>query len=310
MKKIILFTLIISLSVIILFGCKKSDSTKTAKNDTHTEQTETIVIASKPMGEQYILAEMLAYLIESKTSLKVEKKLGIGGGTSNIHPAMIAGEIDMYPEYTGTAWLFVLKNQPIKDAKELYNKVSKAYNDEFDIYWSGLYGFNNTYRLAVRKDTAEKYNLKTYSDLAKHSADLRFGANYDFYEREDGYPGVSKTYGFNFKKKAEMDIGLRFSAIEGKQVDVIPAYSTDPQIKKFGLVVLQDDKDYFPSYHAATLVRNETLKKYPELKDVVNLLDGQISDEEMLSLNYLQDIEHQDPKNIAIDFLKKKGIIQ
>ena len=164
-------------------------------------KTKKVVVASKPMTEQYILAEMITVLIESNTDIKVEKKLGIGGGTSNIQPAMIKGEIDIYPEYTGTGWLFVLKKDLIKDPNKLYEAVKKEYSSKYAIKWLGLYGFNDTYALAIEKSVAQKLNINTYSDLASKSNSLKLGSEPDFYEREDGYKGLQKEYSFNFKEK-------------------------------------------------------------------------------------------------------------
>jgi osmoprotectant transport system substrate-binding protein len=269
-----------------------------------------IVIASKPMTEQYILAEMLTQLIEANTDIKIEEKLGIGGGTSNIQPAMLKGEIDIYPEYTGTGWLFVLKKDLIKDPNMLYQEVKKEYSTKYAIKWLGLYGFNDTYALAIKKSTADKLNINTYSDLAAKGSSLKFGAEPDFYEREDGYKGLQKTYGLNFKEKEELDIGIKYEAINSGKVDVINAFSTDAMLKKYDLKVLKDDKNFFPSYFGATLVREATLKKYPELENILNKLDGKISNEEMIKMNYEVEKEKQDPKDVAKEFLKNKGLIK
>lgn len=273
-------------------------------------KTKKVVVASKPMTEQYILAEMITALIESNTDIKVEKKLGIGGGTSNIQPAMLKGEIDIYPEYTGTGWLFVLKKDLIKDPDKLYEEVKKEYLAKYAIKWLGLYGFNDTYALAIKKSVAAKLNINTYSDLASKSNRLKFGAEPDFYEREDGYKGLQKEYGFNFKEKREMDIGLKYEAINSDNVDIINAFSTDALLKKYDLKVIIDDKNFFPSYFATTLIRVETLKKYPELENVLNKLEGKIKDEEMTQMNYLVEKENKDPKDVAIEFLKGKGLLQ
>lgn len=269
-----------------------------------------VVVASKPMTEQYILAEMITSLVEADTDIKVEKKLGIGGGTSNIHPAMEKGEIDIYPEYTGTGWLFVLKKDLINDPNKLYEEVKKEYSTKYGIKWLGLYGFNDTYALAIKKSLADKLDINTYSDLARASNTLKFGAEYDFYEREDGYKGLQSEYGFNFKEKKELDIGLKYEAINSDNVDVINAFSTDALLKKYELKVLKDDKNFFPSYFAATLVREETLKKYPELEAVLNKLEGKISDDEMTQMNYKVENEKKDPEDVAKEFLKNKGLLK
>ncbi|MCB2298759.1 glycine betaine ABC transporter substrate-binding protein [Clostridium tagluense] len=273
-------------------------------------KTKKVVVASKPMTEQYILAEMITALIEGNTDIKVEKKLGIGGGTSNIQPAMIKGEIDIYPEYTGTGWLFVLKKDLIRDPVKLYEEVKKEYKAKYNIKWLGLYGFNDTYALAIKKSVADKLNINTYSDLASKSDSLKFGAEPDFYEREDGYKGLQKEYNFKFKEKRELDIGLKYEAINSDNVDVINAFSTDALLKKYDMKVIVDDKNFFPSYFASTLIREETLKKYPELENVLNKLQGKINDKEMIQMNYLVESEKKDPKDVAVEFLKGKGLLK
>lgn len=274
-----------------------------------SQEPKTVVIASKPHSEQYILAEMLSLLIENHTDIKVEKKLGIGGGTSNIHPAMLSGDFDIYPEYTGTGLLFVLKEDLITDSDELYKRVQDRYLEEYNIKWLGLYGFNNTYALAVKESTAQTYNLETYDDLALASKDLVFGAEYDFFERDDGYEALKDAYGFEFEDTKEMDIGLKYEAIGSDEVDVINAFSTDGLIKQYNLKVLEDNKNFFPAYQAATLIRKETLDKYPELEEVLEKLTGQISDDEMIQMNYQVEKENMDPRDVAEQFLKAKGLI-
>ncbi|WP_313019037.1 glycine betaine ABC transporter substrate-binding protein [Acetoanaerobium noterae] len=274
-----------------------------------SQEPKTVVVASKPHSEQYILAEMLSLLIENHTDIKVEKKLGIGGGTSNIHPAMLSGDFDIYPEYTGTGLLFVLKEDLITNPDELYKRVQDRYLEEYNIKWLGLYGFNNTYALAVKESTAQTYNLETYDDLALASKDLVFGAEYDFFERDDGYEALKDVYGFEFKDTKEMDIGLKYEAIGSDEVDVINAFSTDGLIKQYNLKVLEDNKNFFPAYQAATLIRKETLDKYPEIEEVLEKLTGQISDDEMIQMNYQVEKENMDPRDVAEQFLKAKGLI-
>ena len=282
--------------VLIVFGCQKKEVKK-------------VVVASKPMSEQFVLAHMISILIEHFTDIEVELKLGIGGGTSNIHPAMIKGEIDIYPEYSGTGWLFVLKKDLIKDPSRLFAENKRTYQDDFDIFWFEQYGFNNTFTLALKESIAQDKNIKTYSDLAQASDEFVFGAEYDFFERDDGFKSLSETYGFSFAKTTELDIGLKYRAIGEDQVDVINAFSTDGLLKEYNLTILVDDKNFFPSYQAATLVRGETLKKYPELKTVLKKLEGQISDIEMMEMNYKVDNQKKEPAEIAREFLQNKGIL-
>lgn len=273
------------------------------------EPKDQVVIASKPMTEQLILAEMFTLLIEANSDISVKHLPGIGGGTANIHPAMIKGEIDIYPEYTGTGWMQVLKEEYIEDPMELYDSVKAAYDETYSIRWLDLYGFNNTYGLAIRRELAELYDIRTYSDLLAYDQDLVFGANYDFYEREDGYPGLQEAYDIDFKTLVELEIGLKYQAIGEKEVDVTNIFTTDGRLEAYDLVVLEDNLNFFPSYYATTLVRNETLEKYPELLDILNVLGNQISDTEMIHMNYLVETDNLDPKKVAQDFLIEKGLL-
>lgn len=269
-----------------------------------------ITIATKPSAEQLILGEMASILIEENTKIHIVKKFSIGGGTSNIHPAMIKGEVDMYPEYTGTSWLFVLKHEKALPKEEMYAQLKKEYEDNFDFEWLGLLGFNNTFTLSIKREEAEKNNIKTFSDLARNSEQYRFGAEFDFFEREDGYPGLKKVYGFNFKKLVELDINLKYKAVEGNEVDAINSFSTDSLIKKYDLVTLQDDKNYFPSYNAGFVIRKETLDKYQEIKPLIEKLNGVIDDATMTNLNYQVEVENKNPQDVAREFLKEKGLIK
>lgn len=269
-----------------------------------------IKIATKPMTEQFILGEMLTLLIEDKTDLGVELTKGIGGGTANIQPAILSGEFDMYPEYTGTGWLYVLKKTDIPDDKTLYNELVKQYQDDFGLEWIGLYGFNNTYGLIVRNDIAEKYGLSSYSDLGKVSKNLTFGAEYDFFEREDGYDALAKAYGFDFKKTLDLDIGLKYDAINKKQIDAMNIFTTDGQLSVSDVKVLKDDKSFYENYYCGTVVRQSTLEMHPELKDVLMLMDNLINEDEMARMNYLVESENADEKTVARDFLVSKGLIK
>ncbi|WP_243166132.1 glycine betaine ABC transporter substrate-binding protein [Acetobacterium fimetarium] len=294
MKKLISVVLI-GLLVLLASGCQTAE--------------KKVVIASKPMAESYIIAAMMGQLIEANSDIKVEYKLGIGGGTSNIQPAMEAGEIDMYPEYTGTGWLFVLKNDLVTDPAELYTGVKKEYQEKYHFKWLELYGFNDTYALAMDKAKADAMGIYTFSELAAQSSNLVLGSEYDFYEREDGYPGLVKAYGFNFKETKELDIGLKYKAIGEGQVDVINNFSTDGLLAEYNLKVLKDDKNFFPAYQAATVIRQQTLDKYPELEGILNKLAGQISDEEMQQMNYTVEKENRDAGDVANEFLKAKGLL-
>lgn len=289
----------IVLCVGVLFGCSPKKS----------ETGEVVKLATKPMTEQLIIGSMLKALIEKDTDLTVEVTDSVGGGTGNIQPAMIKGDFDMYPEYTGTGWREVLKRDDVLDDDALFEELQKEYKEQFNFEWVGMYGFGNMYGLAVRDDIAEQNNIKTFSDLAPHTKDLVFAAEYDFFERFDGYEGLCERYGYEFKSTKDMDIGLKYPAINEKQVDVMTIFTTDGQLSTAKIVELEDDKKFFPTYYCGTVIRTETLEKHPELKEVLMKMDGLISNEEMTAMNNDVDSNHKDPKVVAEDFLSKKGLL-
>ena len=254
------------------------------------DRKNTIRIATKPMTEQFILGEMLKLLIEQDTGLAVEITKGIGGGTSNIHPAMLKGEFDIYPEYTGTGWLVVLKKDSLK--------------------WLSPYGFDNTYSLAVGEPLAKKYDLTRFSDLARYPDQFIFGAEYDFFEIHEGYEALCQYYDLKFKKTRDMDIGLKYEAIKSGKVDVMNIFTTDGQLNGANLTVLKDDKNFFPSYYCTTVIREETLKAHPELEQTLEKMKGILTNAEMAELNYEVDIAGRPEQTVAADFLKKKGLLR
>ena len=297
MKKWIALVIVICmLGVATLTGCSGGSS-------------DTIKIATKPMTEQFILSEMLSALIEKDTDLKVEITKGIAGGTGNIHPAIVKGDFDMYPEYTGTAWSDVLKNDTEPDADAMMQKLNEQYQEQFGMKWVGLYGFNNTYTLAVKKDFAEENNIQSFSDLAAFAPELVFGAEYDFYEREDGYTPLCDIYGLKFKSTKDIDIGMKYQAIGNGDVQVINAFTTDGMLNVYDLKTLKDDKNFFPSYYCGTIVREDTLKAHPELEEALMKMDGILTDEEMSQLNYRVENNKEDEKEVARDFLTQKGLL-
>lgn len=272
------------------------------------DEAKVVVVSSKAHTEQYILGEILSLLIEAHTDIRVDRKLGLSGGANIIHDAMIKGEIDMYPEYTGTGWLTILKQEPMNDADAMFEAVKGQYLEQFGIVWLNQYGFNNTYAMTLKQEKAEELNITTMTELAAHT-ELRFGANPDYYEREDGYPGLQTVYGFAFETLVELDIALKFPALNNGQVDVINGFSTDAQLNVPGYAILIDDKNYFTAYYAATLVRAETLEKYPELEAVLNLLDGQITEADMIKMNYEVEVDQRMYEDVAKDFLTEKGLL-
>ena len=270
---------------------------------------DTIHIATKPMSEQFILGEMLALLIEENSDLHVKITKGVGGGTSNIHPAMIKGDFDLYPEYTGTGWLVILKKDSLLPPGQLFSELQKEYSREYGLKWVAPYGFNNAYSLAVSNEMAKKYNLKTFSDLALYPDLFTFGAEYDFYEINDGYADLCAYYNLKFKKNLDMDIGLKYEAMRSGKIDVINIFTTDGQLSHANLTILKDDKHFFPSYYCATIVREETLKEHPELERKLEKMNGILTDQEMADMNYKVDVEHRTEREVAVEFLKKKGLL-
>ena len=274
-----------------------------------TGKEETIHIATKPMTEQYVMGEMLKLLIEQDTDLTVELTQGVGGGTSNIQPAMEGGEFDIYPEYTGTAWNMVLKNEDVY-TEDLFDQLQQEYEENYSMEWRGMYGFNNTYGMVVRREIAEQYDLHTYSDLAAVADQLVFGAEYDFFEREDGYDALCDIYGLNFRETMDLDIGLKYQALEQEQIDVMVVFTTDGQLSASDAVVLEDDKQFYPSYLCGNVVRGEVLEEYPELNRVFEKVTGLISDSDMAQMNYEVETENREPEDVAEEYLDAHGLLQ
>ena len=271
---------------------------------------EKITIGSKNFTEQLIIGNILAELIKDKTDIKVEEKLNLGG-TQVAFSALKEGSIDLYVEYSGTGYVNILNiTEPNSNKKEVYDIVKKRFIEEYNIELLNPIGFNNTYAMAVTKETAEKYNLKTVSDLAQVSKDLIIGPTIEFPNREDGLIGLKKAYNMDFKDVKAIDGSLRYTALVNNETQVIDAFTTDGLIEKFKLVILEDDREFFPPYDAITLIKKETLEKYPELKEVIALLDGTITDEIMRKLNYEVDINRRDVKEVAIEFLKSEGLLE
>ncbi|RFU66581.1 glycine betaine ABC transporter substrate-binding protein [Peribacillus glennii] len=272
---------------------------------------DTIVIAGKKWTEQYILPHIISEYVKDQTDYNVTVQEGLGE-TPIMTQAIRKGDIDMFVEYTGTGLMTILKEEyrPQDSADEIYNRVKQGYSEKYKLEWLKPLGFENTYALALNQETYKQQGAKTISELAPKASGIRFGGPTDFFEREDGYDAFVKTYNMSFSEKRSLDPNLMYSAVKEGEVDAIPAYTTDGRIVRFNLKMLEDDKKFFPPYYAAPIVREETLKKYPELKDVVNGLAGKISEKEMAEMNARVDLDKEDPREVARDFLKKKGLIK
>jgi osmoprotectant transport system permease protein len=261
-----------------------------------------VVVASKDFTEQRILGELVAQAIEAGAGVTVERRFELSGDIC--HRGIVAGEIDAYVEYTGTAFTAILKHDPITDPREVYNQVKREYESQFGLEWLDPLGFNNTFAILVRGDDAKSLGLKTISDAARYAPRWRAGFGQDFMSRQDGYPGFARTYGLKFAEAPrEMDLSITYQALANRQVDLIAGNSTDGLIDKLGLFQLGDDRRYFPPYEAAPIVRREVLERYPEIRGAIKSLAGKLTDAEMRRLNYAVDSEKRDVKEIVREFL-------
>ena len=300
MKKTKLLPVLVSAAALLLSACSLVSAAD-----------QPIQIATKPITEQYILGEMLKALIEAKTDYKCEITKGIGGGTSNIMPAMESGEFDLYPEYTSSGYVLVLGHDAKGvDDDAMWEQLEKEYSEQFNMEWVAHYGFNNTYCLTVRGDVAREYQLKTCSDLAEYADKLVFGGNPDYIEREDGFPAVCSTYGYEFKEIKSIDIGLKYAALANKSIDVTNGYTTDAQLGVQDVVALEDDKHLQVNYFCSTVVRRDTLDSHPGLEDALMLMDGLLSDETMAGLNAAVEVDGRDEAAVAKEYLIEKGILE
>ena len=295
-------------------GCgssKNASSESTTEAVKNQEAAAPIKIATKPMTEQFILGEMLKLVIEDTTDYSVELTKGIGGGTNNIMPAMESGDFDLYPEYTSSGYIMVLKHDSdgISD-EDMWKQLQKEYKDQYDMSWIGQYGFNNTYALIVREEAAKKYNLTKTSQLAEVSDELVFGGNSDYIERKDGFHLLCDTYGLKFKDVKDIDIGLKYEALKKGDIDVSNGFTTDAQLSNDNVRVLEDDKHLQVNYFCSNVVRNDTLKSHPGLEEAIMKLDNSITDKEMASLNYKVEVEGKEDVQVAKDYLTEKGIIK
>ena len=295
-------------------GCgnsKNAGSESTTEAVKKQEAAAPIKIATKPMTEQFILGEMLKLVIEDTTDYSVELTKGIGGGTNNIMPAMESGDFDLYPEYTSSGYIMVLKHDSdgISD-EDMWKQLQKEYKEKYDMSWIGQYGFNNTYALIVREEVAKKYNLTKTSQLANVSDELVFGGNSDYIERKDGFHLLCDTYGLKFKDVKDIDIGLKYEALKKGDIDVSNGFTTDAQLSNDNVRVLEDDKHLQVNYFCSNVVRNDTLKSHPGLEEAIMKLDNSITDKEMASLNYKVEVEGKEDVEVAKDYLTEKGIIK
>lgn len=267
-----------------------------------------IRIGSKDFTEQHILANMFSDLIEENTDITVDRKINLGG-TQVCFSALKSGDIDLYFDYSGTAYGDTLNYPPISDMEEVYNTVKEDFKNLYGIDVLRQMGFNNTYVLAVTKDIANQYSLSSISDLTKVGNKLRAGTTLEFLNRMDGIPGLTRHYNFKFKNTIGLDGSPRYVALTNGETDVVDAFSTDGLLKKFELVTLKDDKNFFPPYYAIPLMREEIADKYPELTPLIEELGAVLTDDIMMELNYKVDELQMEPAVVARDFLLEHSFI-
>ena len=274
-----------------------------------SSHSDRIVVGSKNFTESLILGELLAQQIEAHTHLKVERRFYLAG-TYICQQAVLAGRIDIYPEYTGTALTAILKQKVGDDKSEVYQRVKSEYEARLGLTLGPPFGFNDTFAMEIRGNDARRLNLKTLSQAAAFAPQWRAGFGYEFMERPDGYAGLAAAYGLRFAASPRiMDLGLLAPALKDHQIDIAAGNATDGLIPALDLFVLEDDRRYFPPYEAVAVVRQQMLQQHPDVAQALADLGGKISDQEMQQLNYALDGQHRDVKDVAYEFLRSKGLV-
>jgi osmoprotectant transport system substrate-binding protein len=266
------------------------------------------VIGAKNFTEQVILGELLAQEIEAKSGLKVERRFYLAGSYI-CNQALVSGRIDAYVEYTGTALTAILKQPVSRNPDAVLQTVRRLYASRDDVTVGEPLGFENTFAMVIRRDDAKRLNLSTLSQAAQYTPNWRLGVGYEFEQRPDGLPGLSAAYNLHFAGAPRtMDLGLLYRALTAHQVDMIAANSTDGPIQALGLVALQDDRHYFPPYQAVPLVRNESLRRWPQIAQAVDMLAGKVTADDMRAMNEAVDGEHRDPAEVVREFRARHSL--
>lgn len=269
-----------------------------------------VVVGSKNFEESRLLGEIFAQLLEARTDLTVERRLGLAG-TQVCFEALRTGAIDVYPEYTGTGLVSILgETAEGGSPSRTLQRVRGEFLDRWDLWWIAPLGFENSFEIAVPRELAEREGLATISDLAKISKRLRGGFGHEFVGRDDGLPGLQKTYGLEFASIQPLQHALKYQAAGERRVDALDVYTTDALLLRHNLVVLDDDKGFFPPYEAAALVRGKTLRQHPEVGAVLGLLAGAIDEDTMRRLNLRLQEGREDEATVAQDALRSLGLIE
>jgi len=271
--------------------------------------SDRIVVGSKNFTESFILGELMAQQIEAHSKLKVERRFYLAG-TYICQQAMLAGRIDVYPEYTGTALTAILKQGISRDKQETYQRVKSEYERRFNLTLGPELGFNDTFAMEIRGEEARRLNIKTLSEAAQYAPRWKAGFGYEFMERPDGYQGLVETYGLWFAEKPRiMDLGLLARALKDHQIDFAGGNATDGLIPALDLAVLEDDRHYFPPYEAVPVIRQQILQPHPEVGEALADLAGRISDAEMQQMNYAVDGQHRDVQEVVREFLRSRNLV-
>ena len=300
MKKRIVYTLITAcLTLSSLVGCANGTSSDKSKNS-DSSSDDPIVVGSKDFTENIILAEIYALALED-AGIPVERNLQVG--SQLVTDAIRNDEFDVYPEYTGTALVSDLQEDPIYDPEECYNEVKKQYEDKWQITWLAHSDINDSEGLAVTKKCAEKYNLKTISDVWANSSNLTLGGNGEFYEGVSVYPRLKEIYGEpNFKDEVTMDHTLSFTAAKNGELDVISVYTTEGSLAGDDFVIMEDDKNCWPPYYIAPIIRDDALAAHPEAEDILNKVTATFTDKNVIEMNARVDIDGDDYEDVAQDY--------
>lgn len=299
---ILIFVLMVSLT---MSGCSQQSGENEAAADK-------LVIASQNFAEPQILSEMVRQLLEAKLDITVDHKRNFQGSTA-VHQALETGDVHMYFSYTGTQFTGVLGmevTEEWKDRNKVYEYVRDQYKEKFNIRVFEPLGFNNTYALAVRRETAEALNLTKASDLAAYSQDMVIATDPTFQERKgDGWKELAELYGYNFKNVVGMSYDLMYQALHSKDVDAAVAYSTDGRVPAYDLVILEDDRNFFPPYDGVFFIREEILEQYPEIDEIISPLIGAFTEEIVAELNSQVDVEKKEPEEVAREYLEANGLL-
>jgi glycine betaine/choline ABC-type transport system substrate-binding protein len=267
---------------------------------------EVFVVASKDFTESIILAELLAQMLEER-GLRVERRYELGGNLA--HDSLVAGEVDAYPEYTGTSYTAILRHAPVSDPRAVYEQTKREYAERFDLEVGPPLGFENTFAVLVRGEVARRLSLRTVSDAVPHARGWRAGFGQDFMSRADGYEGFARAYNLGFDSRPrEMDLSLTYRALASGEVDIIAGNSTDGLIQSLDLFQLADDRRYFPPYEAVFILRRDALARLPAAREVSDRLAGRISTEEMRRLNYEVDGRKRPAPEVVREWRREKGL--